>query len=94
MSDKEVCRELCNLAVGAYLGKLHGCLKERDEKMLEILNRIQAAAYAEGRKDQAEACANPLPAATVQRIWDKCQALDLDRVAFAWHVQRECARAG
>lgn len=63
-------------------------------KAYEILDRLMRHAYAEGRKDQAEACASPLPAATVQRIWDKIQALDLDHVAFAWHVQRACAQAG
>lgn len=61
-------------------------------KAYEILQRLIQHAYAEGRKDQADACANPLPAVTVQRIWDECRSLEMDRVAFAWRVQRECSR--
>lgn len=50
---------LAAIAVEAYFGKM--TLRERDAKMTALIDGLQADAYAEGRKDQAEEFAALLP---------------------------------
>lgn len=74
----------CNSARDAWRARVKQC---------EALEAAQTAAYAEGRKDEKEQCADPLPAAVVFRIRKECRALGLDDVAFAWHIQKAAASA-
>ena len=57
------------------------------ESMRKHARSIVASAVAAER----ERCADPLPAAKVQKIKDVCDSLGLDAVAFAWRIQGACA---
>ena len=64
---------------------------EEAAELANVMPPTLEEAYAEGRKDEAEDCAEPLPAATVIHIKRECDALGLDIVAFAWRIQRQAA---
>jgi hypothetical protein len=64
----------------------------RKEHRAEMLKHY-ANGLEDGRKDENERCAAPLPAAVVLQIKNECRALGLDDVAFAWRIQKAASVA-
>ena len=52
INESQLLRDLCNLAVGAYLGKM--TLRARDAEIGGLIDKALQSAYAEGRSDESE----------------------------------------